>query len=87
MFASHTDTHQDVVTIIGSGSTIDEAIQTALRELTQQTGRHDNLHFKTFEIVQIEGTIDSPGPARGGKLNKFFVELKACGTHINGQKP
>lgn len=82
MFASHKDTHQDVVTIAALGGSVEEAVTAGVKELTEKNGHHDNLHFTSFEVVSVQGTIDSPGPAAGGRVGKYQVVIRAFGSHV-----
>jgi flavin-binding protein dodecin len=81
MFASNVDTHQDVITVVSSGKTVDEAIQDGIAEVTERPGHHADLHFKTFEVVSIQGTIEQSQKGQSGKVNAVQVVLRVFGTH------
>lgn len=80
MLTSHHDDHQDVVTIAVSGSTIEQAVQHRLEELSEPGGHHSRLVFRSFEVVSINGVVEH---AKGSKATvaKYQVVLRAFGTH------
>ncbi|ACK69637.1 hypothetical protein PCC7424_1187 [Gloeothece citriformis PCC 7424] len=84
MFTSPVDIHQDAITIsVASPLSIEAAIEEGIKELTEPNGHHDDLHFKTFEVLTIQGTIESPGPGKGGKVALYQVILRAFGSHVH----
>jgi len=85
MFASQETEHQDAITIASCGQSIESAIGAAIRELTDPDGRHNDLHFKTFEVLTIQGVIDSAGAGKTGGTEKYQVVLRAFGAHVNNK--
>ncbi|MEO1375533.1 MAG: dodecin domain-containing protein, partial [Cyanobacteria bacterium J06635_10] len=61
MHGSNQNLHQDVIRIIASSNiSFDEAVKEGIKEL-KQGGKHDDLEFQTFEVVQLQGTISDSG--------------------------
>ncbi|WAS91870.1 hypothetical protein [Nannocystis punicea] len=87
MFAAHTE-HQDAIIIASCGESVEGAIEAAIREVTDPNGRHRDLHFKTFEVLNVQGMIDSNGAGKTGHVEKYQVVLRVFGAHRgqNGQQ-
>ncbi|MDN5213215.1 dodecin domain-containing protein [Fulvivirgaceae bacterium BMA12] len=82
MLANHGVEHQDVIRIIGSSEkSFDEAVQngiSTIREGHAGTPRAE-LHYVSFEVVQLQGLIKDNGEAPGVSL--FQAVLDVVGVH------
>ncbi|MEM6455360.1 MAG: dodecin domain-containing protein [Acidobacteriota bacterium] len=80
MFAHHEKHHQDVIRVIVSSEvSFDDAIKSNIAEVQ---AHHEDLDFKTFEVVQMQGTIKHEDGKAAVKL--FQVVLDIAGTHEHG---
>lgn len=78
MLAKHTIEHQDVIRIIGSSeNSFDEAVANGIATIKEGhagTPRAE-LDFVTFEVVQLQGTID------GTQVALYQAVLDVVGVH------
>lgn len=82
MLANHGIEHQDVIRIIGSSkSSFDEAVLNGISSIKEGhagTPRAE-LNFVTFEVVQLQGTIEGAG--KEPKVSLFQAVLDVVGVH------
>jgi flavin-binding protein dodecin len=80
MYASNQNEHQDVLTIVAASSkkSVDDAIQTGLAEL-RRGKHHQDLRFRTFEVMSIQGTICDDGQTCNADLVQ--VVMRVTGAH------
>ncbi|MDJ0716723.1 MAG: dodecin domain-containing protein [Prochloraceae cyanobacterium] len=69
--------------IASSKKSFDDAVKEAIEEL-KKGGKHDDLEFTDYQVVQLQGTIED----RGKECNPDFyrVVLDVAGTHIHDKK-
>jgi flavin-binding protein dodecin len=79
MYISNEKEHQDILTIVSSSEKgITEAIQRGIEQL-RRGPQHENLVFRTFQVVSIQGTISDDGQSSG--VDQLQVVLHVAGTH------
>jgi len=79
MHGSNKNEHQDVVRIIASSNTsFDDAVKQGIKEL-KFGGKHDKLDFRTYEVIQLQGTICDSGDSCEPEF--YQVVLDAAGVH------
>ncbi|GEM_PF-1786721 len=82
MLAKHTIDHQDVIRIIGSSTrSFDDAVRKGIASIKHghQGTPRDHLDFVTFEVVQLQGTIDSEG--KNPQVSLYQAVLDVVGVH------
>ncbi|MEM1206567.1 MAG: dodecin family protein [Acidobacteriota bacterium] len=73
MFALNENRHQDVLrVIVSSDKSFDDAVRDGLPEVQKH---HPHIAMKTFEAVQLQGTIEN------GEVQYFQVVLDIAGVH------
>ncbi len=79
MHGSNQNVHQDVIRIIASSDqSFDDAVKKGIKEL-KEGGFHKNLEFRTYEVVQLQGTISDTGNSCSAEF--YQVVLDAAGVH------
>ncbi len=79
MHGSNQNLHQDVIRIIASSDqSFDDAVREGIREL-KFGGKHNDLEFQTFEVVQLQGTISDD--EKGCNVQFFQAVIDAAGVH------
>ena len=79
MHGSKKNEHQDVVRIIASSNeSFDDAVKEGIKEL-KFGGKHKDLEFRTYEVVQLQGTISDLGDSC--EADFYQVVLNAAGVH------
>ena len=82
MLANHGIEHQDVIRIIGSSeNSFDEAVQNGISTIKEgHAGTpRAKLHFVSFEVVQLQGTLEDNGETP--KVSLFQAVLDVVGVH------
>jgi len=81
MHGSNQNEHQDILRIVASSSnSFDDAVKKGIKEL-KEGGRHNDLEFKTYEVVQLQGTISDTGKSCEAQF--YQVVLDVAGVHIH----
>ena len=81
---SNENLHQDVIRVIASSkNSFDEAVKEAIKEL-KDGGKHDDLEFTDYQVVQLQGTIQDDGKSCNPEF--YRVVLDVAGTHIHDKK-
>ena len=79
MHGSNENLHQDVIRIIASSDkSFDDAVREGIKEL-KKGDFHQNLEFRTYEVVQLQGTICDSGDSCEAQF--YQVVLDAAGVH------
>ncbi len=83
MFAKHTTEHQDVIRIIGSSEkSFDDAVQNGISSIKE--GHHGTpraeLDFVSFEVVQLQGTINDGG-SESPQVHLYQAVIDVVGVH------
>ncbi len=79
MHASKKNKHQDIIRIVASSTdSFDEAVKEGIKEL-KEGGKHNDLEFETYEVVQLQGTISDTGESC--KAEFYQVVLDVAGVH------
>ena len=77
--------HSDVIRVIGhSHKSFDDAVQTALHQLTHpQEGHnhHPHLKFQSFEVVKLGGYIHQDENDETKTVTHFSATLDVVGVH------
>ncbi len=82
---SNENIHQDVIRVIASSKTsFDDAVKKAIEEL-KKGGKHDDLEFTDYQVVQLQGTIKKE-PGEPCTPDFYRVVLDVAGTHIHDEK-
>ncbi len=79
MKSSNKNEDQDVIRIIAtSDKSFDDAVREGIKEL-KFAGRHSDLEFTSYEVVQLQGSISDDGQSC---MSEFYqVVLDVAGTH------
>ena len=81
MHGSNQNVHQDVIRIIASSNkSFDDAVKEGIKELKKGPS-HKDLEFKTYEVVQLQGTIRDHGDSCEAEF--YQVVLDAAGVHTS----
>lgn len=80
MKSSNKNEHQDVIRIIAtSDKSFDDAVCEGIKELKADDGKHSDLEFTSYEVVQLQGTISDDG--KSCKAEFYQVVMDVAGTH------
>ena len=79
MHGSNENVHQDIIRIIASSNkSFDDAVKEGIKEL-KKGPFHEDIEFKTYEVVQLQGTISDHGNSCEAEF--YQVVLDAAGVH------
>ena len=77
---THKNEHQDVITIIASSDkSFDDAVAEGIKQLKDPHGPHRRLTFTSYEVVQLQGTIDDHGDSCEPEF--YQVVMNVTGSH------
>ena len=80
MKSSNKNEHQDVIRIIASSdNSFDDAVAKGIKQLKDPHGPHKDLEFTSFEVVQLQGTINDRGNSCEPEL--YQVVMDVAGSH------